>query len=77
MSMRLETVVASVLGVPEQSLSEETEFKGIPSWDSMTHIVLITRMERDFAVEFTGDEIADMKTVGDARRFLRGHGATV
>lgn len=75
--MKLETVVASVLGVPEPSLQENTEFKGIPAWDSMTHIVLITRMERDFGVEFTGDEIADMKTVGDARRFLRRHGAAV
>jgi acyl carrier protein len=75
--MKLETVVASVLGVPEPSLHEGAEFKSILAWDSMTHIVLITRLEQDFGVEFTGDEIADMKTVGDARRFLRGHGAAV
>ncbi len=43
----------------------------------MTHMVLITRLEEEFQVQLTGDEIADMQTVGDARRFLAGHGVAV
>jgi acyl carrier protein len=73
--MKLEKLISEALFVPEESLKDSTEFRGISAWDSMTHIVLITRLEESFGVQFTGDEIADMKTVGDARRFLRGHGA--
>lgn len=75
--MKLETLVAETLSTPEASLQDSTELRSIPAWDSMTHIVLITRLEESFGVQLTGDEIADMKTVGDARRFLRGHGAAV
>ena len=75
--MKLETLIAEALSTPEASLQDSTELRSIPAWDSMTHIVLITRLEESFGVQLTGDEIADMKTVGDARRFLRGHGATV
>ena len=63
--MPIEKVFASVFCVPVETIQDLTELKNIPSWDSMTHIQL------------TGDEIADMKTVGDARGFLRGHGVAV
>lgn len=75
--MKLETLIAEALSTPEASLQDSTELRSIPAWDSMTHIVLITRLEESFGVQLTGDEIADMKTVGDARRFLREHGASV
>lgn len=75
--MKLEKLISEALSVAEESLKDSTELRSIPAWDSMTHIVLITRLEEGFSVQLTGDEIADMKTVGDARRFLRGHGAEV
>lgn len=75
--MKLETVVASVFGISESEVSDSTELKSIPAWDSMTHMVLISRLEEQYSVQLTGDEIADMQTIGDARRFLSGHGATV
>lgn len=75
--MKLEKLISEALSASEDSLQDSTELRDIPAWDSMTHIVLITRLEEEFGVQLTGDEIADMKTVGDARRFLRGHGAEV
>lgn len=75
--MPLEKVFASVFCVPVETIQNSTELKNIPSWDSMTHMLLISRLEEEFQVQLTGDEIADMKTVGDARCFLRGHGAAV
>ena len=75
--MPIEKVFASVFCVPVETIQDSTELKNISSWDSMTHMLLISRLEEEFQVQLTGDEIADMKTVGDARGFLRGHGATV
>ena len=34
----------------------------ISSWDSMSHMMLIARVEEAFSIEFTGDEIADFRT---------------
>jgi acyl carrier protein len=75
--VKIETIFSSVFSVPEDTINDSTELKSISSWDSMTHMVLITRLEEEFQVQLTGDEIADMQTVGDARRFLAGHGVAV
>lgn len=75
--MKLEKIFASVFCVPVEVIQDSTELRCIPGWDSMSHMLLISRLEEEFLVELTGDEIADMKTVGDSRKFLRAHGAVV
>lgn len=49
----------------------------IPSWDSLAHMMLIIRLEETYQVQLTGDEIADIKSVGDARSALLAHGAVL
>lgn len=75
--MKLKQVFSEVFGIPQDSVVDDLELKSIPAWDSMTHMVLISRLEETFSVMLTGDEIADMSTVGDARRFLFEHGASL
>ena len=72
--MNIETIFEDVLSVPQGTLNPDTPLKSVTSWDSMTHMILITRLEEHFNVRFTGDEIADMNTIADARRYLAGHG---
>ncbi len=75
--MSLERAFSEVLQLPAAAVVDELQLLDIPSWDSMAHMLLITRLEDDFKVQFSGDEIADMHSVGDARRMLRAHGAAV
>ena len=72
--MNIESIFEDVLSVPQGTLSPDTPLQSVTSWDSMTHMILITRLEEHFNVRFTGDEIADMNTISDARRYLSGHG---
>jgi acyl carrier protein len=37
-------------------------------------MMLIVRLEQDYAIEFSGDEIADLRSVGDIRATLQAHG---
>ena len=75
--MTLESLVAEVLSIPAETVQDSTEFRDIATWDSMNHILLITRLEEHFSVQFTGDEIADLKTLGDARQLLRNYGVVL
>jgi acyl carrier protein len=68
--MNLERVVAQVFAVDERGINDELELRAIASWDSMSHMMLIARLEEVFAVEFTGDEIADFRSVKDIREAL-------
>lgn len=55
-------------------MQDHTQFKEIPTWDSLQHMLLITRVEDDFQVQFDGDQIADMRTLGDVRKAVLASG---
>lgn len=75
--MSLEKLFAEVFNLPESSVNDGLQLQDIESWDSLSHMMLIERLEGDFKVMLTGDEIADMRSVADARRALVAHGAAV
>lgn len=68
--MSLERIFADVFSIPAERVNDALELREIKSWDSMSHMMLITRLEEAFAVEFTGDEIADFRSVRDVREAL-------
>lgn len=74
--MSLERIVSDVFNVPEASVVDDLEFMDIASWDSLSHMMLIGRLEDDFKIQFSGDDIADMRSVRDARRSLQALGVS-
>ena len=70
----LERVFAEVFSITEGTVDDSLELRSIPAWDSMSHMTLIVRIEEAFGVELTGDEIADLRSVGDVRQALRRRG---
>ncbi len=72
--MSLEKNIAEVFALPESSVVDALTLSDIPTWDSLAHMMLIVRLEEAYQVQFTGDEIADLKSVGDARAILQAHG---
>ena len=72
--MKLEVVFAETFHIPKDSIKDDLALQNIPAWDSMLHIVLIMRIEEAWNIQLSGDEIADMKTVGDARRMILSRG---
>lgn len=68
--MSLERIFAEVFSIPEKMVNDSLDLRDISSWDSMSHMMLIARVEEAFSVEFTGDEIADFRTVRDVREAL-------
>ena len=39
-------------------------------FDSMNHMFFVTKVEEEFGIELTGDEIIAMRTVGDVKNLL-------
>lgn len=72
--MSLEKIISEVFSLSESSVGDSLALSDIPSWDSLAHMMLIVRLEQDYEIQFTGDEIADLKSVGDARAILQAHG---
>ena len=63
MNVKLLDIIQQSIGSIE-NYSTESNLKDFSNWDSMNHMILITQIESEFDIQFTGDEIADLKTVG-------------
>lgn len=72
--MSLEKVFADIFNIPESTVTDALQLRDIARWDSLAHMMLIARIEGDFNLQLDGDEIADMASVGDARRALHKRG---
>ena len=68
--MTIEQIFADVFAIPADSVHDGLELRKIASWDSLSHMLLIIRIEELFATEFTGDEILDVASVGDVKKLL-------
>jgi acyl carrier protein len=76
----METLVhifSSILGVPADSIRDETSPQNTPQWDSLNAIVLMTEIEKAFNISFTYDEAMAVRNFGDAVKLVRSKGAAV
>jgi acyl carrier protein len=68
--LKLTEILNSSFGSNETGLRDETTLMSLPDWDSMSHMYFITQLEELYEIDLTGDEIADMKTVGDIKNLI-------
>lgn len=74
MTGKLNQIFAAVLDISPSEISDEVSFDSVDNWDSMSHMILINQLEETFNIELTGDEIADIKSVADAKKALAARG---
>ena len=67
-------VLKDSFNVNESEMNDDVKLMAYGEWDSMTHMFFITRLEEVFEIELTGDEIADMQTVGDVKKIIISKG---
>jgi acyl carrier protein len=72
---RLEEVFRQVFDDEDLLLADEMKATDIEGWDSVTHINLMFGIEQAFGVRFKGNELADMKNIGELKQFLSTKGA--
>ncbi len=69
---RLEEVFRQVFDNDALALRDEMRAADIEGWDSVAHINLMFGIEQAFGVRFKGNELADMKNIGELKDFLTG-----
>ncbi len=61
----LSLLFKDVLEVDSVVLSESTTAEDVEDWDSLTHIMLITEIEKKYKIKFTSSEITGFKNAGE------------
>ena len=63
-------IVSQVFGIDESEVDDNLEYQGIPAWDSINHLELVSTLETQFDVEFDMDDIIDMENIKKIREIL-------
>jgi acyl carrier protein len=71
---RLEELFREVFGDDGIILTDETTAHDISGWDSVAHINLMCSIEQRFGVQFTGNELAELKNISELKKFLTNKG---
>ena len=64
-------LIASVLNVPKDDVTLETEIGELDEWDSLRNVQIIAQLEKEFEVKITTDMIMDLEDVSDIVGLIR------
>ena len=70
----LTTIFSRILGVKEEEVISDLSPENTPSWDSLNAIILVTEIEKAFAVKFSFDEAMAVKNFYDVGKLVEAKG---
>ena len=62
---QVQEVFRDIFDEPDLVITPHSNAETVPDWDSMTHVNLITAIEKRFKVKFALGELGELKDVGD------------
>lgn len=70
-------IVSKILLVDESKVNDSLKRTDIESWDSMTHLILISELEQNYNITFNDDDVASITCVGDIKKTLHKYNVNV
>jgi acyl carrier protein len=61
----LQAIFRDVFDQPNLVITRESSASTVEDWDSLTHVNLVTAIEKRYKVKFALGELQDLKDVGD------------
>jgi acyl carrier protein len=66
----LQAIFRDVFDQPNLVITRESNASTVEDWDSLTHVNLVTAIEKRYKVKFALGELQDLKDVGDLADLL-------
>ncbi len=77
MNNQLHTLIADILHLSVDTITDELAMSEVEAWDSLQHMNLIASLEESYSIEFTFEEIIAMQTVAEIKNTLKKKGADI
>ncbi|RIV46063.1 acyl carrier protein [Flagellimonas pelagia] len=61
---------SNALEIPKSSVDDNLKYQGIPQWDSITHMILISEIENTFQIEIDSDEVLELNSFSKSKEIL-------
>lgn len=75
--MTLQDLLKESFNLKESEYRDEQAIMELSEFDSMNYMLFITQLEETFSIDLTGDEITEMRTIGDIKKLLQTKGVTI
>jgi len=62
MEKKLKSIMADVFVCNEIDINENTIKEDLENWDSLQHLIFVSKLEQEFDVKFKPEEINSMKS---------------
>jgi acyl carrier protein len=72
--MTLQQVLKDSFNMKDSEYEDEKSLIELEDWDSMNHMIFITRLEEAFCIELNGVEIVALEKIGDVKKILESKG---
>lgn len=69
MDKRIKDIMRQVFGV---EVDDDFSKNNTDQWDSFAHLDLIVKLEQEFGISFTPDEIGSIESYQDIKRVING-----
>jgi acyl carrier protein len=67
-------LIAATLRLPVATVGEASTMQNTRRWDSLRHVLLMTKIEAAYGISLTDSELAAATSVVSIREILRDHG---
>jgi len=74
MSQKLYEIISRVMNIQISDISDKSGAESIETWDSMNTYILLDEIESEYKIKFSLEEIENIKTVKDFKKYLQNHG---
>ncbi len=74
MPERLEKVIGSILGVPAETLSDDSGSDNTQGWDSLKQLSILLALESAYGISISANEAMDMSSIANIKAVLKQHG---
>ncbi|RYZ85986.1 MAG: acyl carrier protein [Proteobacteria bacterium] len=68
---KFETILKSVLQLPEFDFADEMQAKNIPGWNSLSHLMVIVALEDGFNIRFSAAEALQAKNLKELKETIQ------
>ena len=72
--MKLTAILKTAFNANDDQIHDDFKLTDFEDWDSMQHMLFITKLEEDYGVDLTGYEIANIRTIGEIKKLLSSKG---
>ena len=68
---KVNKILKEVFSIQEGSIDKNYNFRDLETWDSMGYMVLVAKIEEEFQIELTGEEIVRLLSISQIEQILK------